>query len=751
MIQRILVAIALLFSIQASAQFIIIDPPDRPMPPRMPRPMPVDPGMNFLELRKLKVDTKIKEQVAVTELEEVFYNSTDRVIQGYYFFPIPQGATISKFTMNINGKETPGEILDAAKARQIYEDIVRRSLDPALLEFYDKALLRVRIFPIQPRSEQVIKLTFTQLLPKESNTTEFTFPLSAKSFPSDKEISEVVFRARIETAGTIKNVYSPTNEAEIIRKGSHEATVGFERKNVKPHGDIRVYYQTGEEDLGISWLNFKPENEDAGYFYASISPGLAERAQIQAKDVVFVVDKSGSMNGEKMEQAKKALLFCVEHLNPNDRFDIIPFSTEAEFLFSELKTADGEHVKQAKAFINELRPVGGTAIEESLQKALSLQKGEDRPFFVVFMTDGKPTIGETNEDLLLKAVEKNNKSNVRIFTFGIGTELNTHLLDKLTEMTKAYRSYVLPEESIDLKVADFFTKVSSPVMSDIEVTFDGKDVRVFDIYPKVYADLFKGSSITLMGRFKGEGNVKVNVKGKINGKVQSYSFDLKLENKKNDNQFVADLWAARTVAFLLDQIRLHGEDKELVEEIVRLSKKHGIITPYTSYLILEDEAISLRGGRIQMDEQLLGNRAPAAQAPAMFDDEMVDVRVNSKKEGRAEVLKSTELQGYNTMTNSEAARSGSERLEYKDLAGTKRNLSDGVQNINGRAFYQNNGQWLDAEVQLQASKNLNSVKINFGSDEYFKLIKEKPESRNILALGRNVRFVLDNQEYVIVD
>lgn len=713
----------------------LIIPPEQER--RIPRPTA---GMFALEVKSAQINTTINGQAATTSVDQVFFNPTRHQLQGYYFFPIPQDATIDKFSMYINGKETQGEILDADKAKKIYEDIVRQSLDPALLEFYNQGLLRVRIFPIQPQSDQRVKLTYTQALDKDNGTVAYQFPIGSRKDKTQK-MPELSFKVTIESQEKIKNIYSPTHEVEVIRKGEKEATVGFEASAVNTQSNFKLYYRTDKSKLGMSVLSYNESQNEDGYFFMNISPGFAENQEIVAKDITFVLDASGSMAGEKMEQAKKALQFCISNLNEKDRFNIVRFSTEASTLYDQVKPANKANIKEAEGYIDGLRPIGGTNIEEALDLALDSKTKEGRPYFIVFMTDGKPTIGETDEAALLKLVGNKNTDNTRIFTFGIGTELNTHLLDKLTDMTKAYRTYVLPDEDIEIKVSDFYTKVASPILTDIEIKFDEK-TKVTQVQPKQLPDLFKGGTITLMGRYKKAGKATILVKGKLNGKIEAFEYEVNFEEKNTKNEYIASLWAARTVGYLLDQIRLQGESKEVIDEVVRLSKKHGIITPYTSYLILEDEAISLRNRTITPQDQLIRSRV--TQDAEFIEERDIAYDDMKKTSGKESVKASKEAQDLNQATNISAPATTDVALDYKDKMGESKNLAEDIQNLNGRAFYKNDNIWVDSYVQLKNTNN-KSRRIKFNSKEYFELLNDEPESRTYLALGKNVRFVMNNK------
>ena len=752
----LIIITVLLFNIASSyaGGFIIVLPNKHSNPNALVSGQP-NPTLFPLESRSTQVNTSINGLTATTSIKQVFFNPSNRQLEGYFLFPVPKDVVISKFSMDINGIKHEAELLDATKARKIYEEIVRRSKDPALLEYYGKGMFRVRIFPILAQTEQKIELTYTETLSQNNGTIAYSFPMNTEKY-SAKPIQQISFKIDIDGKEKLKTIYCPTHKVEIIRKGEQKATVGFEASKVKYDRDFKLYFNLDNSKLGLSLLNYKRPKED-GYFFINLSPGFGNEEDVVAKDIVFVMDKSGSMAGDKLDQAKKALRFCVENLNKNDRFEIVPFSTEASSLFGKVENFNAANKQKAIEFIADINPIGGTNIEEALDLALSAQEsGSKRPFFVIFMTDGKPTIGEIEEDPLLKKVAALNKENIRIFTFGIGTNLNTHLLDKITESTNAYRTYVLPDEDIELKVSDFYSKASSPVLTDIKVSFD-KNVHISDVYDKKLPDLFKGGSISLMGRYKGSGKSIITVSGLINGLRKSFQYAVDLSNENTELDFIPNLWASRAIGYLLDQIRLHGEKEELVTEVTRLAKKHGIITPYTSFLILEDEAISARDGRVREDDLIL--RPRALNAPQLSNDIDFEEEVETisglnhganakKKDGSNSIRTSKENQAMNQASNLADAKQGVERLAYKDNLGKNRNLSEGIVNIQGRAMYNNNNEWLDANISLNQDKNIKTNRVKFNSEAYYKLM-ENQEAIAFLALGKNVRFMMNNQVYQI--
>lgn len=708
-----------------SAQWIIV-----PSPPPMPRPAP---GMFALECQSLQVESVISSAAAQTVLNQTFYNPSSHQLEGYYYFPLPEGATIMAFSMFINGKETPAELLDAEKARKIYEDIVRKQLDPALLEYSGRDLLRVRIFPVQPKSTVQVRLQLSHLLPADHGLIQYSLPIPRHRADHPQSSPQMSMRVRIDMGGeSLKTIYSPTHEIDINRSGKDKAVVGFEGPATEQQNRFELFLQNDQRLTSASLLGYHREGED-GYFLLNLDPGHQHEEAYAAKDVTFVLDASGSMAGARMEQAQKALQFCVAQLNPADRFNIVRFSTEASSLFPQLEPADQEHKKQASGYINGLRAIGGTNIEEAMQMALSQRKDPKRPYLIVFLSDGKPTIGETRVDSLLTNVQNWNKDQVRIFTFGIGVDLDTRLLDLLSSQSRGSRTYVLPEEDIELKVSNFFERVGAPVLTDIELELQSSSVRWEQLYPRPLPDLFRGGNLSVLGRYKGSGKATLVVKGYLEGQQKTMRYELEFPKKQEQFDYLPALWATRAVGYLLDQIRKNGESEELVQEVVRLAKKHGIVTPYTSYLILEDEVQQIGMNRLRQEDALLPGRVPEeTRSQTRYEQGM------KQREGRGSVEASADIQRMNEAGNLQRSHS-------TDPAAQE------IRQAQGRAFYRNNQQWVDAEVARPENQNLPRTQIRFQSDDYFQLLKKEPGIHQILALGTELRFVWKGRIFEILN
>jgi Ca-activated chloride channel family protein len=715
------------------------------------RPMPVPPH-HFpfapLEVTSHHVDVKIDRQIAVTSIEQEFYNPNDQRLEGIYIFPVPKGAHIDKFSMEIGGKMADAELLSADKARYMYEEIVRKMRDPALLEYAGRDLFQVRIFPIEPRSRKPIKISYTELLRADAGSVTYVYGLSTEKF-SAQPIKSLSLKIELNTGEPLASIYSPSHKVEIKRDGPNRAVIGYEAKDERPDTDFQLVYSTeARENVGLSLLNYKPDNDD-GYFLLLAAPTVTKDAKPAAKDIVFVVDTSGSMAGAKLQQAQKALRFCVENLNADDRFEIVRFSTEAEPLFKNLVSNDAEHRKRANEFIDGFKPIGGTAISDALQAALKVFEKSDRPLVLIFLTDGLPTVGARNPDEIVAEIKK--ARGVRIFSFGIGSDVNTQLLDQLAESTRAFSQYVLANEDLEVKVSSFYTRIKEPALTNLKLEFSG-GVRTAKIYPSDLPDLFKGDQLVVAGRYTGSGEIEAKLTGTSNGHEQTVTYKLKFDDRNTTNDFVPRLWATRRVGFLLDEIRIHGETTELRDEATELARRYGIVTPYTAYLIVEDEDRR----RVPMADRAMQNmtadtvaRAEVTKAWNGFKD---------KKEGDDGVANARSQNAFKfalqapasiAAGNSEALRGFTATFGAAATPAAAR-LTEYTQQskfVNGRAFFQNGNQWIDSNTQNATKRQ----RVQFNSDEYFNLLTKHPEAAQWLALGQNVVLTLDDTTYEITN
>jgi len=576
------------FVVQAFADGIVI-----------PHPRPGE-TIPPLSVKYHRVQVEIRDQVARTSIDQVFINNHSRDIEGTFIFPLPENAAISEFALFVGDKKIEGEILDSREARKIYEDIVRRLKDPGLLEYIGRNTFRARIFPIPARGEKRIQLSYSEILKAERGLVRYVYPLNTERF-SLRPIEDVSVSVKIDSKAPLANVYSQSHRVSVRKDGPNRATVGFEEKNVKPDKDFVVFYSVASDDVGMSFLNFSEGNDN--YFLLLAAPRYVEaREKVLNKNLVFVFDSSGSMSGKKIVQTKEAARFIINHLDDRDRFSIIDFDDGVSLFADELVAASGENKEKALKFIDGAEDSGGTNINEALLGALRMMPQGERPSYILFLTDGLPTVGVTGIGEILKNAAQANRTKTRLFVFGVGYDVNTELLDKLSLDSRGTSVYVGENEDLEVAISGFYEKISSPLLSDLSLSFKG--IETYQVYPQTLPDLFKGSQLVVLGKHRGDGPVSIHLKGKVGQAEKTFILENQQPGRDEASSFLPRLWATRRIGYLLEAIRMNGEEKELVDEVRNLGLKYGIVTPYTSFLVTEDE------------RQTIAAAAPAARGTA---------------------------------------------------------------------------------------------------------------------------------------
>ncbi len=560
--------------------------------------IPDDKSLPPLAMVHHKVAITIEDQVATTKIQQVFRNHTTRQLEATYIFPIPKGASVNRFSMTVDGKDQSGELMPADKARQIYTDIVRRTQDPGLLEYIGNNLMRLRIFPILPKVDQKVEISFQSVIPADSGIIEYVYPLKTDG-KATRTLEEFSINATIRSQHKIQNIYSPTHAISMQRISDKETKIVFERNQALLDKDFQLLYTVGDKDIGLTPMFYRPVSSENGFFMLLVTPQVSfSQTNVIPRDLVLVLDTSGSMTPVKMDQAKKALKHFLSNLNPQDRFAILNFSTTVNRYRDQLVESNSEQIDHAKKWVDGLRAAGGTAIQDALLSALELRsKDEGRSFTVVFFTDGQPTIGETKPENILRSVEQKNSANTRIFTFGVGDDVNATMLDQLAEKTRSVSTYVREAEDIEAKVSSLHGKISHPVLANLRLA-TSDNVRLEEVYPPQIPDLFHGGQVVVLGRYTGQGPAAIKLSGMIGMEAREFVYETTfLPKTGEDREFVEQIWARRKVGYLLDQIRANGEKKELMDELLALAKKYSIATPYTSHLIVPDAPMPVAPGR----------------------------------------------------------------------------------------------------------------------------------------------------------
>ncbi len=705
--------VSLVLPTSALADGIII--PDPPVCDPLPCP-PVILPMEQLVIRYHHVTITITDQVAVTKVDQVFYNPNDWTIEGTYIFPIPEGAAVSGFTLWVDGKPVEGKILDATQARQTYEEIVASMRDPALLEYIGQGAVQARIFPIPPQGERRIELEYSQALAAEGGLVRYVYPLNTEKF-SAMPIESVSISVDIQSSLPIRAIYSPSHEISVSHEGVNHVTAGYEAANVLPDTDFTLYYSLGATEA-FHLLTYRDPTDAAdpdGFFLVMLAPRIDVIDQVVAKDILLVLDRSGSMEGEKFQQAQQATRYILDHLNSEDRFNIISFSTGVEMYASRLRPAS--ETKEAQSWMNGLSAEGSTDINRALLEAAAMVDAE-RPTYLIFMTDGLPTEGVTDTQVILSNFSANAPENLRLFTFGVGYDVDTILLDSLSQASHGRSSYVQPGMKLDEILSSFYNSISTPLLTNLRLNIVGPST--YDLYPNPLPDLFAGSQVILLGRYREGGQADITLAGEVNGQTQSFTFTnqefVKNSPGESSQASLPRLWATRKVGYLLNEIRLHGASQEIIDQIVRISIRYGIVTPYTSYLVSEEAPLGAAEQQ-RLAQDTFGKMMGTPTAPAT---------------GQAAVQSAADANALQGAASAPALQG---------------EASSSIRVVGSRTFVLSDGTWIDTAFDPDT---MQAKQVEFLSAEYFDLLSAHPDLADAFALGDQVIALSDGAAYKVI-
>lgn len=701
----------------------------------------VPPGGVFTDPSWLKIDyqrisVRIDNQIATTNIDMQFTNEGPSLAEGTFLFPLPQGATVSELVMYINGVAIEARVLPADDARGVYNEIVRQYRDPALLEYIGTSAIQANVFPIPPSESRRIEISYNQILEADNGLIHYVFPMNTNTI-TPRPIEQMSISVDVVSNDAISNIYSPSHRVAVIRDGDTAFRAGWEANMVLSGGDdFSLYYAIANDAISVNLLSYRESANQDGFFMLLMQPPLSiPEDQILPKDVIIVLDQSGSMDGVKWEQAKEATNYVLENLNPRDRFNVVVFSSGVRVYADQLEEA--EEASNAADWVNGLFPEGGTNIESALTTALSLAD-TDRSTTILFLTDGLATEGITFTADILKSLTDKALSSTRIFTFGVGDDVDTILLDSIARDFHGTTGYVRPSERVDEEVASLYNKISAPVLTDVALDFG--DARVELMYPAEITDLFAGEQITVVGVYReGVENLTITLSGTVGGVETQYVYDnLELRQNAGGEPFIARLWATRRIGDLLNNIRLNGENPELVESIVSLSVRYGIITPYTSFLIDENDILTQGGmdrARDELEASSMGFSSNNTGRQAVDDADMMN-NMNMAEAPAAPMM------ALPTMT------AGAMNTQATDGEVTQTaTMQNAITNVMDKTFINLNGVWNDTTFQPDT---METVKVDFLSDAYFELLAEMPELADYFALGDAVIVVIDGVAYEVV-
>jgi len=652
------------------------------------------------------VRVELADRVLRYEVEERFVNRGGLVGEADYLFPLPANAAFQDLKLSINGELVSGETMNAGQARGIYESIVRAQRDPALVEWMGHGLLRARIFPINPGEEKRIVVRFQSVASREGDALRIDyFRGGAPGTTNVRDDGGNSFTLSYRATPELGTPYSPTHQLDVHNNANRtEVAVRGDAKDVTLLVPARR-----AASAAISTLAYAPGNEDA-FALITVTPPATQREDAIPRDITLVLDVSGSMSGRKIEQARAAGRQLLATLRPADRFRLIDFSSDVRTFQNDFVAATDANVRQATRYLDALDASGGTNIEGALREAMRPAIADGRLPIILFLTDGEPTIGETRPDRLSSiASDANARSRGgemrRIFTFGLGSDVNVSLLESLALEGRGTSQFVRPDESVERMVGIVANRLVGPVLTDVRIRVEG-DPRLSKMLPSQPSDLFADHDLVALTRYSGHGQARVVVEGNHRGTPVRWTSTVDFPDRERDNQFVSRLWAAQRVGYLSAEKRKHGGSGEIDDEIRTLGERYGIPTEFTSYLVTERQvATNVRGVVLPA----------AAAAPA------ADQRFELAKTAAAQ-----RAAGSVAVLDSIAARPAGEFPRRDGAATTRR--------IDARTFELRDGVWTDARFRA----GMETIIIKPYSKAYFDLLNQLPELRATFALGNRV-------------
>jgi Ca-activated chloride channel family protein len=667
------------------------------------------------------VRVDLVDRVLRYEITETFVNRGGRMGEADFMFPLPKGAAFQDLKLEINGEMVAGETMSADRARGIYEEIVRRQRDPALLEWMGYGLLRARIFPIAPGEAKKVVVRFQTVAPREGDALRVDYfrglrtnQMGGAQMPEGRT-SFVLTYPNDPMYGT---AYSPTHSIFEQRYSADDADGGISDRSFASsyRGSMRrfeIREASGEVTLlipirrsssaAITMLANAPGNDD-GFALITLAPP-AVRPRAIPRDLTFVIDVSGSMSGQKIEQARAAGKQILGTLSPIDRFRLIDFSSDVRTFRDGYTIASRENIRAAERYLDQLNAEGSTNISGALDEALSSPIQSGRLPIVLFLTDGQPTVGERDASVIASNVAKQRGSR-RLFTFGVGADLNISLIEQLALEGRGTASFVRPEESVERAVGIVASRLTSPLVTDVRIHSDG--VRLLKMHPSGPVDIFAGEDLVVLARYDGSGNAVIHFDGQTTSGPVTWSSRVNFPDRSRDNPFVARLWATQRVGYLTAEKRKHGGSREIDDEIRALGERFGIPTEFSSYLVVEpgmiDSRLQIRG---TSTSQVVATSAGAVRLSAPAS---APVQFEAAKTAAAQ----------RSVTNMAAADSASGLREDAN-----------VRRAGNLTFVLRDSVWTDVRYKSSGSV----LRVKPFSDAYFKLIELQPDLRDAFTIG----------------
>ena len=548
-----------------------------------------------LEIEEQAVTVTINNGIAVTQVDQTFRNTEDRTVEALYTFPVPEGASVANFSMWIGGKEMIGEVVEKQRAREIYNSYKQqpRPKDPGLLEQTDYKTFEMRIFPINAKAQQRVRITYYQQLDYDHDWATYVYPLAtnAEGANEQRTTGRFALDLRVLSEVPIDQLESPSHPDDFAfaQQGDKVRQASLEVQGGSLARDVVVAYHATRPHTGVDLIASKPEGDD-GYFMLTLTAGEELDAASVPMDYVFIVDSSGSMAmQDKLMLSRGAVEAFVDALGPDDRFEVMSFDVQPSLAFSELRNADDAAKAEAATFLASQRARGGTILAPALTTAYRYaEKAGDRPLNVVVLSDGMTEQRERTE--LLQQI-RSRPQNTRVFCIGVGNEVDRPLLEELARDSGGLASFISRGDNFERQAKAFRRKLTRPVATDLKIAIDG--VQIYGVEPANLPALYHGQPMRVFGRYTGGGDARATITGNITGQPMTNAVPLRLPVADNEpnagNPEIERMWAFHRIANLLADADRRDARSGVTDEVIKLGELYSIVTPYTSFIVLEND------------------------------------------------------------------------------------------------------------------------------------------------------------------
>ncbi len=539
-----------------------------------------------LQIKSHDVHVTINNGIAVTTVDQVFQNMEDRQVEALYTFPVPRGASVANFSMWINGKEMVGEVVEKKRAREIYDSYKAKRRDPGLLEQTDYRTFEMRVFPIAPRAEQRVQVTYYQELQFDHDCATYVYPLQTSTRPGVDSRAQGKFAINVDVKSEIPivSMESPSHSKDfaVAKQTDSYFQASLETREGSLNKDVVLNYKVSRPHTGIDVIASKQKGED-GYFALTLTAGEELPQKEALMDYVFVLDISGSMNDDgKLDLSRQSLGAFIKSLGAKDRFEVMTFNVQPTTAFGKLREADDAAKKDAENFLAAQVAKGGTILNPAMTTAYKY--ASDRPLNVIILSDGMTE--QTERQQLSDQIRQRPKDS-RVFCIGVGNDVNRGLLEQLADDSGGLAAFISREDNFEQQAAAFRRKLMRPVATNVKIDFAGADV--YDVEPKQVPNLYHGAPVRVYGRYKSGGNVTVNLAATVLDHPIKDSLAVELPKEEGGNPEIERMWAWHKVDRLLKEADATGSRSSVIDEIVRLGEGYSIATEYTSFIVLEND------------------------------------------------------------------------------------------------------------------------------------------------------------------